>query len=264
MPKAIHHSLVLRAIGILVVCIWEVGHAAPPSTVSPKETSPMQKPPPRQQDKARVAWDSPRMFPVEQTWKTGVPKVATPLPGLLDYERFKMMIEQLKRDFSPAELRELATSCRTMPLLEEDRRLFVRVLLQAMTWIFVTSGNRDDLVLLLSTQCPPRIGHDDIEFYLVLAGKKLKDPILVLGEAYTRCQVPEVRLEIAAAVRRGFCSYGIPGKNDAEFVGNAMQWYERNKKELVFNIRYGYNARASLDYSTHPLFNISKPSKATE
>jgi uncharacterized protein (TIGR03067 family) len=63
----------------------------------------------------------------------------------------------------------------------------------------------------------------------------MKDPILILGEAYSRCTIPEVRHDIAAAVRRGFRGLGIHGKDDAEFIANAMKWYEQEKEHLVVN-----------------------------
>ena len=81
----------------------------------------------------------------------------------------------------------------------------------------------------------------DIEFYLAYYGEKLKDPILVLGEAFSKCKVPEVRHDIAGAVRRGFAGHGIRGKDDAEYVANAMQWYEKEKNHLIVNEEYWRN-----------------------
>jgi hypothetical protein len=37
------------------------------------------------------------------------------------------------------------------------------------------------------------------------------------------------------AVRRGFTGSGISGKDDAEFVNNAMRWYEKEKGNLIVN-----------------------------
>jgi hypothetical protein len=84
-------------------------------------------------------------------------------------------------------------------------------------------------------------GYEDIEFYLALRGNKLKDPILVLGEAFSRCEVPEVRHDIAGAVRRAFIGQGILGEDDAEFVKNAMQWYEKEKSHVTVNPMYWQN-----------------------
>jgi len=98
-------------------------------------------------------------------------------------------------------------------------------------------------VKLLSTRCQSEIGiSNDIEYYLADCGKKLKDPILVLGEAFSKCKVPEVRHDIAGAVRRGFAGHGIRGKDDAEYVANAMQWYEKEKDHLIVNVEYWHNS----------------------
>jgi hypothetical protein len=56
---------------------------------------------------------------------------------------------------------------------------------------------------------------------------------LVLGEAYSKCQVPEVRHDLAGVGRRAFIGQGIRGKDDAEYVTNAMQWYEEEKSHLI-------------------------------
>ncbi|MGO8688442.1 MAG: hypothetical protein ACLQLG_02320, partial [Thermoguttaceae bacterium] len=61
----------------------------------------------------------------------------------------------------------------------------------------------------------------------------LKDPILILGEAYAQCRIPKVRRTIANAVRRDFSGSGVRGKDDAEFVKNARRWYEEEKEHLV-------------------------------
>ena len=94
--------------------------------------------------------------------------------------------------------------------------------------------------------------------------KTLGDPIAVLGEAYSQCQIPEVRRQIANAVCRSFTGSGIRGKDDAEFVRNAMKWYEKEKDCLTVNGRHmtlGFvpphgeddrNFRWMLDFETFP------------
>ena len=129
-----------------------------------------------------------------------------------------------------------------------------------MVWVFLKEGDRDSLVTLFSTRFPSRYHFMEIENLLVRHGEKLKDPVLVLGDAYAKAQIPEVRQAIAQAVRRGFKGSGIRGNDDADFVNNAMQWYAREKDHLVFNEEYG--GLQTLDvhfYLEHPLF-IRKPS----
>jgi uncharacterized protein (TIGR03067 family) len=64
---------------------------------------------------------------------------------------------------------------------------------------------------------------------------------LVLCEAYSESQVPETRNVLAHAVRRSFMGLGIRGKDDAEFVANAIEWYKTEKAGLVVNSKYPTN-----------------------
>ena len=65
--------------------------------------------------------------------------------------------------------------------------------------------------------------------------------MLVLGEAYSKCQIPETRKDLAAAVRRGFAGLGITGQDDAEYVKNAMCWYEKEKDNVIVSYKYTMN-----------------------
>ena len=90
--------------------------------------------------------------------------------------------------------------------------------------------------------------------------KELKDPILILGEAYARCKDTRDRKVIATAVRHAFMALGVKGKDDAEFVKNAMQWYSQNKDRLELDWMYADNDRSfGPSYDKRPLFKI-KPS----
>jgi formylglycine-generating enzyme required for sulfatase activity len=156
---------------------------------------------------------------------------------------------------------ELAATCDRLPVSEKDWSGFERCLILEMASIFLKDGDRDSLVTLFSTRLPSRYHFMDIEDLVVRCGTKLKDPVLVLGDAYAKCQVPEVRLQIAQAIRRGFKGSGIRGNDDAEFVKNAMQWYEREKDHLAFNPEYSYNRGQGDGYIKRPLF-VRKPSAA--
>ena len=77
----------------------------------------------------------------------------------------------------------LATTCGTLPARAKNRSEFANAVLAYMEKTFVDSGDRDNLVKLLSTRCQLRIGgYDDIEFYLAFRGNKLKIPSLFSGK----------------------------------------------------------------------------------
>jgi hypothetical protein len=151
-------------------------------------------------------------------------------------ERNEMLDAVLNRALSKEDLRSLAATCDSVPLRVRDQSAFQWQALEYMVRAFVKSGDRDGLVSLLSRRFPNGtiLPREPIEFYLAYWGRKtLKDPILVLGEAYAQCRVPEVRRQIAFAVRASFAGSGIRGKDDAELVSNAMKWYEKEKEHLT-------------------------------
>jgi hypothetical protein len=154
----------------------------------------------------------------------------------------KSLVRILETNLSSDDLRNLTETSGMLPVRAKDRDEFTNALLAYMERTFIDSGDRDSLVKLLSTRCQLRIWvHEDIEFYLASRGEKLKDPILVLGEALSKCRAPEVRHDIAGAVRRGFVGLGIRGNEDAEYVTNAMRWYENEKGHLTVNSMYWRN-----------------------
>lgn len=225
-----------------------------------------------------LSWDSPKIFRVQKQWnalRESFVKSATKdmmaersrLP-----ERARALDDILKKGLSEQDLRDLARSCGTLPIQVEDRSPFAISALQYMIMAFVDSGDRDSLVTLLSTRCPDRIGfNSEFECYLAVAPerkKTIKHPILVLGDAYAQCKVPEVRRDIASIVRRGFSTIHVPdlkanGKNDAEYVNDAMKWYRAHADELVPNIEYAGNWQRSDSYKV-PLFTWKPESKKQE
>jgi hypothetical protein len=166
----------------------------------------------------------------------------------------------LKENLSAEDMRQLVASSAALSSDPKKRGVFANEVLCWMIGFFLDSGDRDQLIKLLSTRFEQRLGLSyDIELALVGRGKRLKDPILILGEAYARCKDPDVRAEIAAAVRRAFTGSEIRGKDDAEFVMNSMQWYKKNRERLVVNPAYIANAVSiDGDYGTNPLFTLKK------
>lgn len=191
----------------------------------------------------RVSWDSPKVLSLEH------------LP------KGKELSQALEERFTQNQLRELAASCVTMPTSVVDRTPFAEFLLVTLMFAFLKSADRDGLVTLLSTRCPHLVrcigGPLHVEYCLVTAGNRLQHPILVLGEAYAKCRVPEVRQELAAAVRRGFIGLGVQGKDDAELVRNAMKWYVEKKDRVKVNSFYSWNSAHFPPhdcYERNPLF----------
>ncbi len=208
-----------------------------------------------------MTWDSTELARIKQTWIERKARLSA-LPPMQAYgEEIGLLGDVLGESLSEKQLGEVASSCKTMPL---KRGGFHNTLLEALVVACVYRGYRDNLVTLLSIRFPERIGvNEDVEYFIVVCGTKLKDPVLVLGEAYDKCQVPDVRRAIAAAVRRAFIGSGIRGTDDAEFVRNAMRWYAQNKHGLVLNRLYDDNkVMAGADYSKVPLFVERRNDKA--
>ena len=180
-------------------------------------------------------------------------------------ERTTMLHGVLKSRLSQEDMAALAATCGTLAVDEDQWSDFDRSVIEALLEVFATSEDRENLVKLLSIRCPSQYGVMNIEGYLVHIGaKELKDSVQILGEAYSRCQVPEVRKVIATAVRRGFKGFGIRGNDDAEFVQRAMTWYEQQKAQLVFNPEYPttIDAHDLHSYWKRPLFKWKSPSGA--
>lgn len=184
------------------------------------------------------------MRAIEKEWKSlqdaydKTPEKIPGAPGKDKYGQLEKMIDRLLRKrLSDRELRQLAGSTEAVP-----GREFISRTVEFMVRAFVDVGDRRSLVNLLSRRCPGRVGwYDDIEFYLAFRGKTFTCPILILGEAYSSCQIPATRHALAAAVRRGFAGLDISGKDDADYVTNAMEWYKKRKDHLVVNPNYWRN-----------------------
>ena len=88
-----------------------------------------------------------------------------------------------------------------MPTDPGKRSRFADLLLVALSEGLASSGDREALVRLLSVQVPGQWEcYFQIESFLAFQeGKKLKDPLCVLAEAYAKCRVREGR---RAACRR--------------------------------------------------------------
>lgn len=211
-----------------------------------------------------IDWNSPEMHEIEKEWQSlwdaeEEQSRRDKGGGKARYRTVVLSVDRLfRKRFSEEQLRQLVTSSEMVTILADDRSRFTEDVLACMVKAFVESGDRESLVELLSKRCPNRVGWpENIEFYVTHHGRKLKDPILILGEAYARSQVPETRHTLAAALRRSFAGLGIRGKDDAEFVSNAKRWYENEKGHLIVNANYTMNETNGIgvsieDYEQHP------------
>jgi hypothetical protein len=94
-------------------------------------------------------------------------------------------------------------------------------------------------------------------------GGRFTDPILILTDAYDKATDGAVRRDIAMAIRHAFTGLGVTGKNDSEFVKNAVGWYVEHRDRLEFNLDYTQNSIAAgfFDYETNPLFVLRPAEK---
>ena len=206
---------------------------------------------------AALSWDSDRVRAIAHRIEDE--KYAKISPNDLYTATESDFSDALAKKFSKAELHQLAASFDSFPLKWDDWTRYQNLLHEALIDTFLRAGDREGLVTLLSLRCLREASmHTDIEWLLVNAGAKLKDPILVLGEAYSKSRSTESRREIASAVRRGFGGLGITGRDDAEVVANAMAWYRTHHDEVVFNFNYYQNFMESRvggdQYQKNPLF----------
>lgn len=179
----------------------------------------------------KLSWDSPKIRQIENEWQSlqdtyhNTPEKIPGGGGKDQYVLFSLLENALlERRFSDRELQQLASGTELIP-----DRAFTDQVVDCMVWRFVETNDRADLVTLLSKRCTGLVGSQTIEFCLAYWGSQLKDPILVLGEAFSNSKSPENCHNLAIAVRRGFSGHGIQGRADADYVNNAMRWYEKRK-----------------------------------
>ena len=162
--------------------------------------------------------------------------------GKTKYQHISWLVDDLfGTRLSQRDLRHLAVSCDSLPPSNSDRSQFANSLLAFMVHAFIRQGDRSALVQLLSVRCPSRVGFRTTIEASLAGAETLQDPILILGEAYSKSTVPEVRHDLAAAVRRGFTDLGIRGDDDTDFVASAMKWYKAERVCLIPNETYSRN-----------------------
>ena len=151
-------------------------------------------------EEAVTSWDSPKLLRIKEDWRAlweTYLKTPEKLPAdrSNSYEKVKEMQGHLFRtSLSDKEARNLAASCGSLPVRCKDWSEPDNAVVAFMVEAFVYSRDRESLVRLFSTRFPLWIGNWPTEYYLAMAAEgRLKDAILVLGEAYSKSRVPEVR-----------------------------------------------------------------------
>ncbi len=200
-----------------------------------------------------TSWNSPRMIGRPKGVAGDARLVDGPVGPRTTAGTQAMLDSILSNGLSRADLRRLAATADMLPLRPKDQSVFQQEALKYMVRRLVDLGDREGLVALLSRRFPNGTvaGHAQAEYYLAYFGRKtLKDPILVLGEAYSQCRIPKVRRTIANAVRRDFSGSGVRGKDDAEFVRNAMRSVRGEEGSSVSHLRAGRRPICFLSHRT--------------
>lgn len=203
---------------------------------------------------AVTKWDSSGMRALENKWTS----IANPEEGLgkANVKEVSDSLRELLEESLPlGAVKHLADSCDAIPAEATERSRFENAVLGHIVRKLAEDGDRTRLIFVLSTRCPSDVSETGLTVEGFLAyyvdEKKMADPVLILGEAFSKCRVPEVRRDLADIVRRAFSRSGIAGEDDAEFVKNAMGWYKANKESLGVNKRYVTNDLAPL-HGPHP------------
>lgn len=217
-----------------------------------------------------LSWDSPKLREIEteynllwQTYNHDKTKIAGESKVKYAEVRMRLVPSLFRKRLSRMDLRQLVATSAALPVRIRDRSGFANNLLAFMVMTYVDSGDREALVNLLASRCPGYI-EPRCAIEACLAGacchhapcyrRRLRDPILILSEAYSKCAVAEVRKDVAAAVRRGFAGLGIRGDSDEEFLAAAVKWYEQEKGRLTVNNQYCRNdwVVSIYAYDDHP------------
>jgi hypothetical protein len=181
-----------------------------------------------------TSWNSPRLLAAKQEWDALLKNPPKEHGVSKNNKLIKMQQQILCKALSSEDMRNLATTSNELPDDEGDPNAFEVGVLSYMAARFIEAGGRESLVTLLSNRFVEFIGPalTTARYLQRCPSMAIKDPILVLGEAYARSKSPKVRLQIAQVVRTGFDGCGIVANDDDEFVTSAMQWYKTNKHHL--------------------------------
>ncbi len=163
---------------------------APARSTSPGEKREVTATAPKQ----KVTWDASELRQIEKEW-LGMSVSSDATPATKSCVRAMNLKGLLKNKLTTSDISELTASLGTVPVEYEKQTEFQAFLIDSLASILVDSGAREDLIVLFSMHFCGHIGYASTEWVLVTEGKNLKDPILVLGEAYARSRSRATRAD---------------------------------------------------------------------
>jgi hypothetical protein len=183
-----------------------------------------------------TSWDSPKMASLQRQWESIEAELDKHPQDQEWWENVKLKEHALlKKSLTVPEMRHLAATCGAVPMGVEDLDDFHWSVIVYIAVAFMENGDREGLVTLFSRRFPESLWPEEATARRLIrfSNKAMKDPVLVLGEAYSRCKDHDVRRKLAKTVRCEFEHLPVTASSDdAQFVSNAMQWYEKNKAHL--------------------------------
>ena len=167
-----------------------------------------------------------------------------------DYPAKRLEILQpLLANAPDEEIRTEFERIRSSPTAVPDMSEYDRTLLQAFVETTVKNGDRDKLVYLLSSKCPPFIATVPIELYLAESG--MTTPLLVLFDSYEKATADRSKRFILEVLKRVFGPVVQEESSEKEFLAASKDWYLRVGSKLKINIHYH---PAALDDDDRELF----------
>jgi hypothetical protein len=252
---------------VILACVTSaIGWLGVPARCA--EPSPTKQPaPPRDNrqgpsktNKSPMVWDGAEVRQIEKDWSAMTVPPDT-MVGDTQLVRFRQLTSLLEKRLPKQEIPGLIASLGKVPIDEEKQTEFQRMFIRALELILIEGGERENLVALFSTHFDDYYLGGTTEYILVARGEKMKDPILVLAEAYQRSKDPVIRQRIATSVHQSFDGVGVKGKDDAEFIANAMKWYKENKTRVVLNHRHDVGGTMVHSWTEFPLYYIDPEKK---
>jgi len=187
----------------------------------------------------QLTWDGGRMEELEEEFRLRCQALRPSWIKGAFWEKVDVFACILGERLSQKEIEQLIDSCKTLPRGDYRRTDRQQRVIESIIILCCRKTDRERLVQMLAKRCPWKIGADcEIEHYLALAGPG-PDPILVLADAFDRCEDPLVRKDIAEALRRGFEAAGVERRKDAEFVKACREWYAKNEGKIEVVVSYG-------------------------
>lgn len=186
---------------------------------------------------------------LREQWETRVKELDLAEVGK-DYpaKRLEILLSLLA-DASAEEIKTEFERIRSSPTDVQNMSEYDRTLLQAFVVTAVKNGDRDKLVYLLSSRCPPFVATDPIELYLADSG--MTAPLLVLFDSYEKATTDHSKRFILEVLKRVFGSVVQEESSEKEFLAASKDWYLRVGSKLKINTHYH---PAALDDDDRELF----------